>query len=119
MGNELTDHSALAQSTHSCDPQSPWQRGSEQNTNGLPGHYIPKGTDLSVHSHAYLNNMARQLDKLPDAKNNSASPALMLGTVIMILWKWQGYFYSGILPLLCAGAHVCSVARPRGDGAMS
>jgi IS30 family transposase len=50
-GNELTDHRALgAIDAYFCNLQSPWQRGSNENTNGLLKRYIPKGTDLSVHS---------------------------------------------------------------------
>jgi IS30 family transposase len=48
---------------YSCNPQSPWQRGSNANTNRLVRRYIPKGTDLSVHSRAYLNKVARQLNE--------------------------------------------------------
>jgi hypothetical protein len=47
---------------HFCDPQSPWQRGSDENTNGLLRQYFPRGTDLSVYSQTHLNKVARQLN---------------------------------------------------------
>jgi IS30 family transposase len=68
-GKELTDHRRFTLATnidvYFCDPQSPWQRGSNENTNRLLRQYFPKGTDLSAYSQTHLNKVARQLNERP------------------------------------------------------
>lgn len=68
-GKELADHKRLALASdvevYFCDPRSPWQRGSNENTNRLLRQYLPHGTDLSLHSQAQLSAIARQLNERP------------------------------------------------------
>ena len=68
-GMEMAMHKAFSVATdvkvYFCDPQSPWQRGTNENTNGLLRQYFPNGTDLSSYSQAELNKVARQLNQRP------------------------------------------------------
>lgn len=77
--SEMADHKRFTLVTdiqvHFCDPQSPWRRGPNENTNRLLRQYIPKGTDLSVHSQVKLNAVARQLNECPGKTLDYATPA--------------------------------------------
>ncbi|MDQ0141799.1 IS30 family transposase [Cupriavidus necator] len=78
-GSEMAEHKRFTVATdikvYFCDPQHPWQRGSNENTNGLLRQYFPKGIDLSVYSQAKLNAVARQLNERPRKTLGFDTPA--------------------------------------------
>ncbi len=78
-GTEMADHKRFTLATdiqvYFCDPQNPWQRGSNENTNGLLRQYFPRQTDLSGYSQAQLNAVARRLNERPRKTLNFETPA--------------------------------------------
>jgi IS30 family transposase len=85
-GKEMADHKAFTVATdvkvYFCDPRSPWQRGSNENTNGLLRQYFPKGKDLSTYSQAYLNKIALRLNQRPRETLGFECPADRLRAVL-------------------------------------
>jgi transposase, IS30 family len=86
QGRELTGHKQISLTTglsvYFCDPHSPWQRGSNENTNGLLRQYFPKSTDLSVHGRARLEQVAAELNSRPRKTLGWRTPAQALQEVI-------------------------------------
>jgi IS30 family transposase len=78
-GGELADHHRFTVETdvavYFCDSYSPWQRGSNENTNRLLRQYFPKATDLAPHSQAQLNRIARELNERPRKTLDFHTPA--------------------------------------------
>jgi IS30 family transposase len=85
-GSEMTDHQRFSLATdiqvYFCDPQQPWQRGSNENTNGLLRQYFPKGMDLSNINQNRLNAVARQLNERPRKTLGYYSPAEKFGECV-------------------------------------
>ena len=81
-GHELAQHKRFSLATdmkvYFCDPQSPWQRGTNENTNGLLRQYFPKGQSLSNYSQAQLNRVAREMNERPRKTLGFRTPAQIL-----------------------------------------
>jgi len=86
QGSEMANHARIAAATgldiYFCDPHSPWQRGSNENTNGLLRQYFPKGTDLSLHGPGILENVAAELNRRPRKTLGWATPAEALDKLL-------------------------------------
>ena len=85
-GTEMAAHKDFTVATkvrvYFCDPQSPWQRGTNENTNRLLRQYLPKDTDLSIYSQTELNKIARRLNQRPRKTLDFKTPAVILNTSV-------------------------------------
>lgn len=86
QGSEMANHARIAEATgldiYFCDPHSPWQRGSNENTNGLLRQYLPKGTDLSFYGPGLLDNIAAELNSRPRKRHGFQTPAEVLSRLL-------------------------------------
>ncbi len=86
QGIEMANHARIAEATglriYFCDPGSPWQRASNENTNGLLRQYFPKGTDLSFHGPGILERVAIEMNNRPRKRLNWRTPAEALDKLL-------------------------------------
>src|SRR5204862_6803855 len=87
-GTEMAAHKTFTIATnvqvYFCDPRSPWQRGSNENTNGLLRQYFPKGTDVTTFSQTQLNAVARRLNTRPRKTLGFRTPAATLAASVAL-----------------------------------
>jgi len=86
QGSEMTNHARIAEATgleiYFCDPHSPWQRGTNENTNGLLRQYFPKGSDLSFHGAGILERVAIEINNRPRKRLEWRTPAEALDRLL-------------------------------------
>ena len=86
QGLEMASHREIAEATgldiYFCDPHSPWQRGTNENTNGLLRQYLPKGSDLSFYGPGMLDNIAAELNSRPRKRHRFRTPAEVLDEIL-------------------------------------
>jgi transposase, IS30 family len=86
QGREMASHREVAKATgleiYFCDPHSPWQRGTNENTNGLLRQHLPKGSDLSFYGPGMLDNIANELNSRPRKRHGFRTPAEMLDEIL-------------------------------------